>query len=157
MSVAISPTDSNLFVSGSCDASCKLWDIREGKCVATFLGHESDINAVTFFPDGKAFSTGSDDSSCRMFDLRSYQEVNSFQSDKILCGITSVAFSLSGRLLFGGYDDYNSNVWDTCVANNVAPVHVIQAHDNRVSCLGVQESGVALCTGSWDTLLKVWA
>lgn len=157
MSVAVSPTDSNLFVSGSCDATCKLWDTRAAKCVSTFIGHESDINAVAFFPDGKAFGTGSDDSSCRLFDLRSYQEVNSFQSDKILCGITSVAFSQSGRLLFGGYDDYNSNVWDTCTASSSGPIHVIQAHDNRVSCLGVQESGLALCTGSWDTLLKVWA
>lgn len=157
MSVSISPSDQNVFVSGSCDATCKLWDIREGKCVSTFLGHESDINAVSFFPDGKAFGTGSDDSSCRLFDLRSYQEVNSFQSDKILCGITSIAFSQSGRLLFGGYDDYNCNVWDTCVASSSSPLHVIQAHDNRVSCLGVQDTGLALCTGSWDTLLKVWA
>ena len=30
-------------------------------------------------------------------------------------------------------------------------------HDNRVSCLGVSEDGKALCTGSWDTLLKIWA
>ena len=30
-------------------------------------------------------------------------------------------------------------------------------HENRVSCLGVSPSGDALCTGSWDTLLKIWA
>ena len=29
------------------------------------------------------------------------------------CGITSVAFSMSGRLLFGGYDDYKCNIFDT--------------------------------------------
>lgn len=28
-------------------------------------------------------------------------------------GITSVAFSKSGRLLFAGYDDFNCNVWDS--------------------------------------------
>ena len=28
-------------------------------------------------------------------------------------------------------------------------------HENRVSCLGVSPTGDALCTGSWDTLLKV--
>ena len=32
-------------------------------------GHESDINAVHFFPSGQAFSTGSDDASCRLYDL----------------------------------------------------------------------------------------
>jgi guanine nucleotide-binding protein G(I)/G(S)/G(T) subunit beta-1 len=30
-------------------------------------------------------------------------------------------------------------------------------HSNRVSCLGVSSDGNALCTGSWDSTLKVWA
>lgn len=157
MAVSVSPTDNNIFVSGSCDASCKLWDVRVQTCIATFQGHESDINAVTFFPDGNGFGTGSDDSSCRLFDLRSYQEVNIFQSDKILCGITSVAFSVSGRLLLSGYDDYNCNVWDVLSNSPGDPIFKLSGHDNRVSCLGVQSTGLALCTGSWDTLLKIWA
>merc|ERR1711998_501794 len=116
MSVSISPEEKNIFVSGSCDSTAKVWDIRvqeKGGCTHTFHGHESDINSVHFFPDGRAFGTGSDDSSCRLFDLRCYGEVNNFGNDKILCGITSVAFSASGRLLFAGYDDYNCYVWDT--------------------------------------------
>ena len=28
-------------------------------------------------------------------------------------------------------------------------------HENKISCLGVNPNGTALCTGSWDTLLKV--
>mmetsp|Transcript_57270 Transcript_57270/g.125356 ORF Transcript_57270/g.125356 Transcript_57270/m.125356 type:complete len:349 (+) Transcript_57270:199-1245(+) len=159
MSVAISPTDPNVFVSGSCDATCKVWDIREKHCVSTFYGHESDINAVSFFPNGYSFGTGSDDSSCRFFDLRCCQEVNAFMSDKILCGITSVAFSSSGRLLFAGYDDYTTHAWDA-IKNGSGPAFSTdkgQQHENRVSCLGVSSDGAALATGSWDTLLKVFA
>ena len=66
--------------------------------------------------------------------------------------ISSVAFSVSGRLLFAGYDDFNCNVWDTLKGERVG---VLAAHDNRVSCLGVSSDGNALCTGSWDSLLKV--
>lgn len=159
MSVAISPTDKNLFVSGSCDVTCKLWDIRVKMCVSTFSGHESDINAVSFFPDGMAFGTGSDDSSCRLFDLRCYQEVNHFASDRILCGITSVAFSSSGRLLFAGYDDYTTHAWDVTKCNQRTSAYNSgsNGHENRVSCLGVSSNGNALCTGSWDTTLKVHA
>jgi len=65
-----------------------------------------------FFPDGNAFATGSDDASCRLFDLRADRELNQYTHDNVLCGITSVAFSVSGRLLFAGYDDFNCNVWD---------------------------------------------
>ena len=35
-----------------------------------------------------------------------------FKNDMVLCGITSVSFSRSGRLLFSGYDDYNCLGWD---------------------------------------------
>eukprot|EP00479_Gromia_sphaerica_P010111 TRINITY_DN452_c1_g1_i1.p1 TRINITY_DN452_c1_g1~~TRINITY_DN452_c1_g1_i1.p1 ORF type:complete len:350 (-),score=62.54 TRINITY_DN452_c1_g1_i1:818-1867(-) len=124
------------------------------KCVATFPGHESDINSVQFFPDGHAFCTGSDDSSCRFFDLRSKQQLQIYANDTILCGITSVAFSKTGKFLFAGYDDYNCYVWDTLTG---AQAQQLQGHENRVSCLGVNNTGLALCTGSWDTLLKIWA
>lgn len=46
-SLSLGPTQ-NVFVSGACDATAKLWDIRSGKATQTFTGHESDINAVTY-------------------------------------------------------------------------------------------------------------
>ncbi|KAG8934040.1 guanine nucleotide-binding protein subunit beta 1 [Tulasnella sp. 417] len=130
MSISLSPSDPNLFVSGACDATSKLWDIRMGKAVQTFVGHESDINAVSFFPNGDAFATGSDDASCRLFDIRADRELNIFTHDNILCAITSVAFSISGRILFGGYDDWTCNVWDTLKGERVG---VLQGHENRIS------------------------
>ncbi|KAI8583697.1 hypothetical protein K450DRAFT_222345 [Umbelopsis ramanniana AG] len=153
MSLSLGPNP-NVFVSGACDATAKVWDIRSKRCVQTFTGHESDINSVQFFPDGNAFGTGSDDASCRLFDLRADRELNQYTNDSIICGITSVAFSVSGRLLFAGYDDFTCNVWDTLKGERVG---VLSGHDNRVSCLGVSSDGMALCTGSWDTYLKIWA
>lgn len=105
-----------------------------------------------FFPNGDAFATGSDDASCKLFDLRADRELNTYAHDNILCGITSVAFSISGRVLFAGYDDYNCNVWDTLKGERIG---VLAGHENRISCMGVSGDGVALCTGSWDSLLKV--
>jgi guanine nucleotide-binding protein G(I)/G(S)/G(T) subunit beta-1 len=152
MSLSLSP-DFKTFVSGACDASAKLWDIREGLCKQTFPGHESDINAVTFFPNGYVFATGSDDATCRLFDIRADQEIGMYSHDNIICGITSVAFSKSGRLLLAGYDDFNCNVWDTLRLERAG---VLAGHDNRVSCLGVTEDGMAVATGSWDSFLKIW-
>lgn len=143
------------FVSASCDSTCKLWDYRAGpSCIKTFVGHESDINSIAFFPGEHMFGTASDDSTCRLFDIRSYASLNRFADDHVLCGITSCAFSASGRALFAGYDDYNCLVWDTLTG---ACVQVLSGHENRVSCLGVNPQGNALCTGSWSTQLKIWA
>lgn len=33
---------------------------------------------------------------------------------------------------------------------------ILAGHDNRVSCLGVTENGMAVATGSWDSFLRVW-
>ena len=88
-----------------------------------------------------------------LFPSSSLQELMMYSHDMIVCGITSVAFSKSGRLLLAGYDDFNCNVWDTLKGERVG---VLTGHDNRVSCLGVTEDGLAIATGSWDSFLKIW-
>eukprot|EP00048_Salpingoeca_helianthica_P016033 m.230095 g.230095 ORF g.230095 m.230095 type:complete len:342 (-) comp17916_c0_seq1:439-1464(-) len=152
MSLSLSP-DKNMFLSSACDAQAKLWDLRDGRCRQTFKGHDGDINSIQFFPNGNSFATGSDDHSCRLFDIRADQELQRFSHETINCGVTSVAFSRSGRLLFAGYDDFNCNVWDTLKGERVA---ILAQHEQRVSCVGVSDDGQALCTGSWDSLLKIW-
>lgn len=127
--------------------------MRDGMCQQTFTGHESDINAVSFFPNGTSFATGSDDATCRLYDIRADQELMTYCNENIICGITSVGFSKSGRLLFAGYDDFNCNVWDSLLNERVC---VLPAHENRVSCLGITADGMAICTGSWDSYLRIW-
>ena len=73
------------------------------------------------------------------------------QSESILCGITSVGFSVSGRLLFAGYDDFECKVWDVLRGERVG---TLSGHENRVSCLGVSNDGISLCTGSWDSTVS---
>ena len=57
------------------------------------------------------------------------------------------------RAVLGSYDDFNCYVWDTLSGKQVG---CLAGHDNRVSTLGVSVDGTALCTGSWDSFLKVW-
>lgn len=33
-------------------------------------------------------------------------------------------------------------------------VGTLQGHDNRVSCLGVSNDAMSLCTGSWDSMVS---
>jgi len=153
MSLSVS-RDKKIFVSAACDTTSKVWDFNSGKCTHTFTGDESDLNSSAFFPDGLAFATGSDDSLCHLYDLRCYKELNNYTAKNSSYGITSIDFSASGRYLFGGYDDYNCHIWDSIRAEEVG---LLTGHQNRVSCLGVGADGCALCTGSWDNLLKIWA
>lgn len=81
-----------------------------------------------------------------------------------------MATSVSGRLLFAGYDDFEckvrtsrrrladllianatrTQVWDITRGEKVGS---LVGHENRVSCLGVSNDGISLCTGSWDSVV----
>jgi guanine nucleotide-binding protein G(I)/G(S)/G(T) subunit beta-1 len=154
MDVALIP-NSNLFVSGSVDHSCKVWDHRDAKAdVLTFVGHDSDVNAVDAMGNGHSFASGSDDHTLILHDMRSYGPLQHYRDAKIIQGVSSIAFSNSGRFLFGGYDDTTARCWDTLTGQKIQD---LTGHGNRVSCLGVNKSGTALGTGGWDFLLRVWA
>jgi len=154
MSISVS-REKSCFVSGSSDARCMLWDYRiKGNCVMSFVGHESDVNAVEFFKDGMAFASASDDSTCRFMDTRTFRQMQKYSDDATSCGVTSLSFSHSGKHLFAGYDNHSCLVWDT-VYGKVS--QRLQGHKDRVSCLGVHSGGHALCTGSWDSTLSIWA
>uniref|UniRef100_A0A8C9SZR1 Guanine nucleotide binding protein (G protein), beta 5b n=2 Tax=Scleropages formosus TaxID=113540 RepID=A0A8C9SZR1_SCLFO len=144
----------NTFVSGGCDKKANVWDMRSGQCIQSFESHESDINSVRYYPSGDAFASGSDDATCRLFDLRADREVSVYSKDSIIFGVSSVDFSLSGRLLFGGYNDYTINVWDVLKGTRVS---ILFGHENRVSTLRVSPDGTAFCSGSWDHTLRIWA
>jgi guanine nucleotide-binding protein G(I)/G(S)/G(T) subunit beta-1 len=162
LSISINGSNSKMFVSGSCDATARLWDTRvASRAVRTFHGHEGDVNSVKFFPDGNRFGTGSEDGTCRLFDIRTghqLQVYNQQHSDNEMAHVTSIAFSISGRLLIAGYTNGDCYVWDTLLAKVVLNLGSLQnSHEGRISCLGLSADGSALCTGSWDTNLKIWA
>uniref|UniRef100_A0A8D2M7S3 Guanine nucleotide-binding protein G(I)/G(S)/G(T) subunit beta-1 n=1 Tax=Zonotrichia albicollis TaxID=44394 RepID=A0A8D2M7S3_ZONAL len=163
MTCAYAPSG-NYVACGGLDNICSIYNLktREGNVRVSreLAGHTGYLSCCRFlddnqifFPNGNAFATGSDDATCRLFDLRADQELMVYSHDNIICGITSVAFSKSGRLLLAGYDDFNCNVWDTLKADRAG---VLAGHDNRVSCLGVTDDGMAVATGSWDSFLKIW-
>ena len=161
MSISLKPKDENIFASGSVDTTVRVWDIKGNQVTHTFhgseegeSGHQSDVNTVDFMTNGHSIASGSDDSTCRLFDMRSYAQIACFVDDKITGGITSVALSKGGKVLFAGVEDGKCVAYDVASGKEACPMGKI-SHDNRISCLGISTEGSCLATGSWDTMLKV--
>lgn len=159
MSISPNPKNVFTFISGSCDFTAKLWDIRVNKAVQNFEKcHTEDINAVSFFPSGEAFATGSDDGQVRIFELRCRNEVALMGGNggpQIASHVHTLGFSKSGRILFAGYDDSKCRGWD--ILKPSQPFCVMSDHEMRVASLSVSPSGDSLCTGSWDSSVKIFA
>eukprot|EP01104_Vermistella_antarctica_P021025 TRINITY_DN926_c4_g1_i1.p1 TRINITY_DN926_c4_g1~~TRINITY_DN926_c4_g1_i1.p1 ORF type:complete len:332 (+),score=81.08 TRINITY_DN926_c4_g1_i1:356-1351(+) len=151
--VTASP-DGNVIATGACDKIVRLWDRRNGKTIAQCDGHSADVNAITFFPEPNAFASASDDATCRLYDIRAMQQVQEYKNPKITTPATSLAFSKSGRLMFVGYHNSICEVWDTLQGK---VVFGLEGHQSRVSGVAVHPDGYAVCTASWDNVLKIWA
>ena len=89
--------------------------------------------------------------SINIVQLQNVHLVSNFNVFSVEKNVVNYYF-LSGRLLFGGYNDYTVNVWDVL---KVQRVNIMYAHENRVSCLKMSPDGTGFCTGSWDFTLKV--
>jgi len=164
MFIATNKKQPNLFVSGSVDATAKVWDMRaSNKHIANFIGHTSDINTVQWYPDGQAILTGSDDGSIRLFDMRSYRQLNQYidndnkstHSQETLSGVTSVDISTTGKYIFGAYDNGSVYVWNA-FGSDIKPIGQMN-HTNRVSSLAVSYDGYGIATGCWDFNLRIYA
>lgn len=162
MSLSISAANTQQFVSGSCDKTARVWDMRSpGRAALSYQVHEGDVNTVQYFPDGLRFGTGSDDSTCRIFDTRTGHQLQQYKHSNLVndnAKANSIGFSHSGRLLFAAYSNGDCYVWDTLTAEMVGNLRALpDSHKELVSCLGLASDGSALCTASWDRTLKIWA
>lgn len=172
------------FVTGLCDGTVRVWDPRVAGAAQTFAVG-SDVTCVEVFPDGNAVVSGSDDGIVRLFDRRADSEIASYSLQlqlQLLApvaaryrrrpasvgsdnhssndtldspGVTSVAFSRSGRVLYSCYAEYGGVVWDTLGGQAIGVM--TGGHSDRITGVAASRDGVALATSSWDHTVKIWS
>ncbi|KAJ3601697.1 hypothetical protein NHX12_032664 [Muraenolepis orangiensis] len=69
-SIAFHPLASDLLVSSSYDLTVRLWDLAKGEEVKVLSGHQDQIFALAWSPDGKLLATVCKDLKVRIYDPR---------------------------------------------------------------------------------------
>jgi RNA polymerase sigma factor (sigma-70 family) len=147
--LAFSP-DGN-FIAGGVGDQAQVWQVATGKRWASLSGHQNDVRALCFSPDGKTLATASWDKVIHLWEVWSGQERASFlaHDDRIL----SLAFSPDGRLLASGSDDKTIRLWNLA---DLQKMTEFRGHLNSVGRLAFSGDSDRLFSAGWDSTILVW-
>jgi WD40 repeat protein len=103
--------DSSSLVAGTWDKGLRLWNVANGRLLATLRGqgHTGSILGLDLSADGKTLASGSGDTTIKLWDLRTTQEVATLRGHAL--PVTAVAFSLDSNLLATGSGDGTIRLW----------------------------------------------
>jgi WD40 repeat protein len=153
--VAFSPTGASI-LTGSNDATARLWEIASGRLVRTFTGHGDAIASVAFSPDGIRILTGSGDSTARLWEVSTGKELASFKHPG---RVKSVAFSSDGEKVLTGANDQLARLWNVPAALVTYRQGRAIASRSPVTCValaaGAGNSYYALA-GAEDGTVQLW-
>jgi WD40 repeat protein/sterol desaturase/sphingolipid hydroxylase (fatty acid hydroxylase superfamily) len=115
-SAALSP-DGGRAVTGSFDATVKVWDAATGTVTHTLTGHAGPVYSVAASGDGQRIVSGGKDGTVRVWDAVTGHELLSLTGHTD--SVTGVAVSADGRRIVSGSRDGTVKVWDAQVSETL--------------------------------------
>ena len=114
LSLDVFRMDGNVFVSGSSDFSCRVWDVRiKNAAFRLFDKNPCGISCVRFMPENvNTIAVGQEDATVSIWDLRALSPICKFEEDTTYSSVSSMTFSKSGRFLFTSHSDSVIKTWD---------------------------------------------
>lgn len=146
---AYSP-DGHWALSGSEDATIRLWDASTGKLVRTFQEHTNAVNDVGFFPDGDSFFSCSMDGTIRIWRRTGAHSCRTMGQG----ALTAAACSPDGRYLVSGDRDGFIKLWD--VTRGEMRWENAE-HADRISCVRFHPDGKLIVSIDGSDEAMIWS
>ena len=144
--------DYRRLVSGSNDATVRVWNCTDGKPMAEVDRFRLGVRGVSVFAQGSRALVGSADGRVELLDLNTHDRVARLSvTDR--SAITALAVSTDGRVGVCASRDGKLRVWD--IAERSLR-HTLQAHKERVTSVAISGDGVCAVSGSEDGTVRVW-
>ena len=138
--------DDHVLITGSYDASIKIWDIETGEETRTLFGHTSGIRCLQF--DESKLMSGSIDNTIKVWNWRTGECV------RTLTGHTAgvIGLHFDGSFLASGSMDKTIRVWDFQDKSSF----VLRGHTDWVNAVKVDAASRTLISASDDCTIRLW-
>jgi WD40 repeat protein len=149
-SIALS-ADGRQCLSGSHDATARLWDVGTGQEIRRFAG-EADQGAVALSRDGKRGASGGSGELIHLWNLETGAEIRQLRNH--VAGVNWLVFSNDGRrLASANYEGRTVSIWNTETGQEL---HRFEGHTDKVRCVAFSPDGRFLASGGFDKAVRVW-
>jgi WD40 repeat protein len=143
--------DGNTIISGSADATIKIWDTHTGTNSSTLRGHRLWVTACVISVDGTIIVSASRDQTLKIWDVAACAERMTLIGHT--AWVTACALSTDGGTIVSASADGTLKLWDTKSGICRATLH---GHTREVRSCAISADGTFIVSCSEDRTLKVW-
>jgi len=158
--VVFSPNGLLLALSSK-ENDIKIINSQTGNISKVLKGHSSEINKMSFSPDGTILISASgekydlydseSDNSIRVWDTVTGRQVRIILGH--LSSVKTVDFSPDGTTIASGSLDTTIRIWDV---NTGIQKYLLQKHDGVINSVSFSPDGKFLASGSDDNTIHIW-
>jgi WD40 repeat protein len=150
LSVAFSP-DGALIAAGIANGLIKLWRVRDGKLLQTFMGHSEPVRSVVFSSNGELLVSGSVDKTVKIWRVSDGKLLHTLEGHSER--VNSVSFSPDGKLLASGSADETINIWRV---SDGKLLKTLESNDD-VNVVVFSPNGQLIASGcDSDNAIEIW-
>ena len=149
-SVAYSP-DNSILVTGSEDATARIWNSRDGRLLHILKGHNNVIEAVAFSPSGEHIATGSGDKTVRIWNAKDGKNIAVLKGHED--EINSIVFDSAGDRLVSTSFDKTARIWNLGIGKQTA---ILGGHSDFLENAIFAPDGKQIATLTENRKVRIW-
>ena len=150
VAIVVTP-DRKKIITGSSDASIKVWDFDSGKELVKLTGHAKVVYALALSQNGAILVSGSFDSTIKVWDMDTMEEKKTLGGHEDL--VNGVLISPDDKRIVSCSNDSTVRIWDL---GRGTLVHTLTGHGGHVRGIAMTSDGSHLISGSQDRTVKLW-